>query len=182
MKILIICDVICLLLGFLVGRYTVTEGERTTYVKGETIRDTITCFIPDTVRLSGEVRYKYKYKTDTVYRDVPAVDREETIKGTIEDWNLIREYKKTLFDNESGRLAVELSVQYNELQHLAYAYTPVQERIMTVKKRTWEPFVSISFHTESDNLSFGGGCFYHDLGFRIEYKFDGFNVGLMYKF
>ena len=51
------------------------EGERTTYMKGETIRDTITCFIPDTVRLSGEVRYKYRYKTDTVYRDVPIVDR-----------------------------------------------------------------------------------------------------------
>ena len=55
-------------------------GERTTYVKGETIRDTITCFIPDTVRLSGEVRYKYRYKTDTVYRDVPTVDREGTLK------------------------------------------------------------------------------------------------------
>lgn len=60
MKTLIICGVICLLLGFFVGRFTMKEGERTTYVKGETIRDTITCFIPDTVRLSGEVRYKYQ--------------------------------------------------------------------------------------------------------------------------
>lgn len=49
MKTLIICGVICLLLGFFVGRYTMKEGERTTYMKGETIRDTITCFIPDTV-------------------------------------------------------------------------------------------------------------------------------------
>ena len=37
------------------------EGERTTYVKGETIRDTITCFIPDTVRLSGEVQVQNRY-------------------------------------------------------------------------------------------------------------------------
>lgn len=182
MKTLIICGVICLLLGFFVGRFTMKEGERTTYVKGETIRDTITCFIPDTVRLSGEVRYKYRYKTDTVYRDVPTVDREGTIKSTIEDWNLIRDYKRTLFDNESGKLAVELSVQYNELKHLTYAYTPVRERVMIVKKSVWVPFVSASFYTEGHDLSFGGGCFYHDLGFRIEYKFDGFNVGLMYKF
>lgn len=41
MKTLIICGVICLLLGFFVGRYTMKEGERTTYMKGETIRDTI---------------------------------------------------------------------------------------------------------------------------------------------
>ena len=87
------------------------EGKRTIYMKGETIRDTITCFIPDTVRLSGEVRYKYRYKTDTVYRDVPTVDREGTLKSTIEDSNLIRDYKRTMFDNESGKLAVELSVQ-----------------------------------------------------------------------
>ena len=61
MKTLIICGVICLLLGFFVGRYTMKEGERTTYMKGETIRDTITCFIPDTVRLSEKYvggRYK----------------------------------------------------------------------------------------------------------------------------
>ena len=56
MKTLIVCGVICLLLGFFVGRYTMKEGKRTIYMKGETIRDTITCFIPDTVRLSGEVR------------------------------------------------------------------------------------------------------------------------------
>ena len=35
------------------------EGKRTIYMKGETIRDTITCFIPDTVRLSGEVQNGY---------------------------------------------------------------------------------------------------------------------------
>lgn len=110
------------------------------------------------------------------------MDREGTLKSTIEDWNLIRDYKRTLFDNESGKLAVELSVQYNELKHLAYAYTPVRERVMIVKKSVWVPFVSASFYTEGHDLSFGGGCFYHDLGFRIEYKYDGFSVGLMYKF
>ena len=92
---LIVC---CLVIGFFVGRFTIKEVE-TKFVEGETIRDTIMYFIPDTVRLSGEVRYKYKYKTDTVYRDVPVVDRDETIKATLEDWNLIRDYKRTLFDN-----------------------------------------------------------------------------------
>ncbi|MFR7876447.1 MAG: hypothetical protein ACLU4J_08675 [Butyricimonas paravirosa] len=52
-------------------------GERTTYMKGETIRDTITCFIPDTVRLSGEVRYEVQVQNGYGLRDVPIVDRKE---------------------------------------------------------------------------------------------------------
>ena len=157
------------------------EGERTTYMKGETIRDTITCFIPDTVRLSGEVRYKYRYKTDTVYRDVPIVDREGTLKSTIEDWNLIRDYKRTLFDNESGKLSVDFIVQYNELQRLSYSFTPMHKEITIVKKRVFEPFISASFYSNT-SFSAGGGFFYHELGFRMEYSYDGLNFGVMYKF
>lgn len=174
---LIVC---CLVIGFFVGRFTIKEVE-TKFVKGETIRDTVMYFIPDTVRLSGEVRYKYKYKTDTVYRDVPVVDRDETIKATLEDWNLIRDYKRTLFDNESGRLSVDLSVKYNELQRFSYSFTPVRKEVTTVKQRVFVPFVSVT-SVNWDSFSAGGGFFYYDIGVRIELAAKRVNFGLLYKF
>lgn len=180
-KILIICCIGCLTIGFFLGRFNVREKEVTKYVQGETIRDTIMNFIPDTVRLSGEVRYRYKYKTDTVYKDVPVVDRDETIKATLEDWNLIRDYKRILFDNESGRLFVDLSVQYNELQKLSYSFTPVHKEVVTVKQRVFEPFVSVTC-VKLNSFSMGGGFFYRDIGFRLELSREGMSLGLMYKF
>jgi hypothetical protein len=179
----IILVVACLFIGFISGRQTVhvKEKEVAKYVEGKTIRDTITYFVPDTVRLSGEVRYKYKYKTDTIYRDVPVVDREGTLKSTIEDWNLIRDYKRTLFDNESGKLFVDLSVQYNELQKFSYSFTPMHKEITAVKKRVFVPFVSASVYA-NNSFSVGGGFFYHDIGFRAEYSYGGLNLGILYKF
>lgn len=179
----IILVVTCLFIGFISGRQTVSikEKEVTRYVQGETIRDTITRLVPDTIYLTGELKYKYVYKTDTIYRDVPTVDRDETIKATIEDWNLIRDYKKTLFDNESGRLSIDLSVQYNELQRLTYAFTPVYKEITIQKRRVFTPFISASC-MRLNTFSVGGGCFYYDLGFRVEYSYGGLNFGVLYKF
>ena len=109
----IVLVIVCLFIGFVVGRQTIKEKVITKHVKGETIRDTITQLIPDTVYLAGELKYRYVYKTDTIYKDVPVIDREATIAVTVKDWNRIREYKELLFDNESGRLDVALSVRYN---------------------------------------------------------------------
>ena len=177
----IILVIVCLVIGFIAGRQTTSEKVMTKDVKGETIRDTITRFVPDTVYLAGELQYKYVYKKDTVYRDVPVVDRNETIKATLEDWNLIRDYKRTLFDNESGKLSVDFFVQYNELQRLSYSFTPTHKEITIVKKRVFEPFISASFYSNT-SFSAGGGFFYHELGFRMEYSYDGLNFGVMYKF
>ena len=177
----ILCCLACLTIGFFLGRMNVREKEVTKYVQDATIRDTIMYFIPDTVRLSGEVHYKYKYKTDTIYKDVPVVDRDATIAATVEDWNLIRDYKRTLFNNESGKLSVDLSVQYNELQRLSYSFTPMHKETIIVKKRVFEPFVSASFHM-NNTFSVGGGFFYYNLGFRAEWAANGLNLGMMYKF
>lgn len=177
----IVLVIICLFIGFIAGRQTTNEKVITKYVQGETIQDTITHFIPDTVYLAGELKYKHVYKTDTVYRDVPVVDRDKTIQATLEDWNLIRDYKRTLYDNESGKLSVDLSLQYNELQKLSYSFTPMYKETTIVRKRVFVPFVSASFYT-NNSFSAGGGFFYHDLGFRAEYSPDGLNFGILYKF
>ncbi len=180
MKRYIILSIICLLIGFYVGRRTIKREEITRYISGETIRDTITQLIPDTVYLAGELRYKYVYKTDTIYKDVPIVDREETIKATIEDWNLNREYKRHLFNNENGKLSVSLTVRYNELQKLSYSFTPIQKQTVIRKERVFVPFVSASV-LDFASFSLGGGFFYHSLGFRVEWRANRFDVGMMYK-
>ena len=180
-KKLIICCVVCLALGFFLGRSSLKEKIITKNVQGVTIRDTITRFVPDTVYLACEMKYKYVYKTDTIYKDVPVIDREETIAETIRDWNRTREYNKLLFDNESGKLSIALSVQYNELQKLSYAFTPMHKETTIVKKRVFVPFISASV-LDFNSVSVGGGFFYHDSGFRAEWAANGLNFGVMYKF
>lgn len=180
-KILIVCSAACLVIGFFLGRWSTEVKETVRYVEGVTIRDTITRFVPDTVYLAGELKYKYVYVPDTVYRDVPIVDREKTIAATVEDWNKAREYQRTLFDNENGRFSLDLKVQYNELQKLSYAFTPLQKQTTIVKKRAFVPFVSASV-LYLNTFSVGGGFFYLDLGFRTEYSSNGLSFGVMYKF
>ena len=144
-KNLIICSVACLVIGFFLGRWPTEVNEIVRYVEGKTIRDTITRFVPDTVYLTGKLKYKYVYVPDTIYKDVPVIDREKSIVETVKDWNKTRKYKKMLFDNESGKLSVDLFVQYNELQCLSYTFTPTCKETTMVKKRVFEPFISTSF-------------------------------------
>ncbi len=180
-KNLIICSVACLVIGFFLGRWPTEVNEIVRYVEGKTIRDTITRFVPDTVYLTGKLKYKYVYISDTIYKDIPVIDREESIAETVRDWNRTREYNRLLFDNEFGKLSIDFVTQYNELQKLSYSFTPVYREKMIVKKRVFEPFVSVSC-IQFSFFSMGGGFFYRDVGFRIEYAVNGLNFGIMYKF
>ena len=146
MKKYIILVVTCLFIGFISGRQTVSikEKEVTKYVQGGTIRDTIAQLVPDTVYLAGELKYKYVYKTDTIYNDVPVIDREESIAETVRDWNRTREYNKLLFDDDNGKLSIALSLKCNELQRLSYSFTPIHKEITIVKKRVFVPFAQFT--------------------------------------
>lgn len=180
-KFLVVCCIACFAIGFFLGRSFSKEKIITKNVQGVTIRDTITRFVPDTVYLTGKLKYKYVYISDTIYKDVPVIDREESIAETVRDWNRTREYNRLLFDNEFGKLSIDFVTQYNELQKLSYSFTPVRREKMIVKKRVFEPFVSVSC-IQLGFFSMGGGFFYQDVGFRIEYAVDGLNFGIMYKF
>ena len=93
-KILIVCCAACLVIGFFFGRWSTVVKETVRYVEGKTIRDTITRFVPDTVYLAGELKYKYVYVPDTIYKDVPVIDREKSIVETVKDWNKTRKYRE----------------------------------------------------------------------------------------
>ena len=180
-KSLILCCVGCFVLGFVFGRMTIRDNEIVRYVAGETVCDTITEFVPDTVYLEGKIKYKYEYRIDTVYRDVPVVDREKTIVATVEDWNRVREYKKVLFDDGNGRLSVDLAVRYNELQRLSYAFTPMQRETVVRKERVFVPFISVALGS-NDKIFGGVGFFFYLVGLRVVWTNVGGNLGVMYKF
>lgn len=180
-KKLIIYSIACLVIGFFLGRWSTEVKEIIRHVEGKTIRDTITRFVPDTVYLTGKLKYKYVYISDTIYKDVPVIDREKSIAETVRDWNQIREYNKLLFDNESGRLDVIISVQYNELQKLSYSFTPMYKKTTIVNKKVFVPFVSASIQ-DFNSASLGGGFFYYNLGFRAEWAASGLNFGILYRF
>ncbi|MBS7155182.1 MAG: hypothetical protein KH112_06165 [Sanguibacteroides justesenii] len=145
-KFLVVCSIACFAIGFFWGRGVLEEKETVHYVKGETIRDTVTQLIPDTVYLAGELKYRYVYETDTIYKDVPVIDREGSIAETVRDWNRTREYDRLLFDNEFGKLTIVLSVQYNELQKLSYFFTPMYKEITIIKKRVLYPLFRLLSH------------------------------------
>ena len=107
--------------------------------------------------------------------------RKETIAETVRDWNRTREDKKLLFDNESGRLDVALSVQYSKLQRLSYAFTPLQKQTIVRRERMFELFISVSI-LNLNTFSLGGGFFYHDFGLRAEWMSNGINWGVICKF
>ena len=145
-KFLVVCSIACFAIGFFWGRGVLEEKETVHYVKGETIRDTVTQLIPDTVYLAGELKYRYVYETDTIYKDVPVIDREGSIAETVRDWNRTREYDRLLFDNEFGKLTIVLSVQYNELQKLSYFFPPMYKEITIIKKRVLYPLFRLLSH------------------------------------
>ncbi len=163
---LIIGLIIGILIGFCMNRSINNSEREIKYVKGETIRDTIKVAIPYEVVQPSKP--KYIYKTDTVNNTIIQLVDSAAI---IQDWILKRNYAQTLFDNQNGKLDIDLSVQYNQLQSLRYSFTPIQKVITKHSFKVWQPFVSGSYST-LDYIGLGGGIFYHNLGFEYQYNID----------
>nr|WP_321523345.1 hypothetical protein [uncultured Macellibacteroides sp.] len=171
---------LCLLIGFYIGRKTVTT-EVTAYIPQKPITGHLEPIItseskPDTPNLPMR---------DTVYLPGdPVVQVVDTAK-IIEEYQLLRKYSEMLFDNEYGSLKLNSEVQYNKLQSLDYRFVPIQKVTTINKKKVFVPYVRGSYST----LGFfgvGGGTYYYDVGFDIQYQTDltrsGFEAGVSYKF
>ena len=166
-KLLLSCFV-CLAIGAVAG-YFIRGNEveiktETKYIKGETVERIVE--VPAPYEVIAPKEPIYIYKTDTI--DNIIVQKVDSAK-IIEDWVLKRNYAQTLFDNQDGKLNIDLSVQYNQLQELKYSFTPIRQINTVYKERTWQPFVSGSYSTFSQ-IGIGGGFFYHDLGFEYQYQ------------
>ena len=101
------------------------QGEPETkieYIEGERTIDSVLVPVPYAVEVPAEPEYIYNTKYDTI-REIDTVE-------ILTDWTLKRKYSRTLFDNDTlGRIDIDLSVQYNQLQSIKYDFKPKQKVI-----------------------------------------------------
>jgi hypothetical protein len=123
-------------------------------------------FIPDTI-----------LKTDTIR----VIDTLASYRATVEDWNEERRYRRTLFDDLNGKLDLDLSVRFNTLTTLDYAFTPIRTETTIKPRRGLSPFAGVSFGVSGTAV--GGGLFYRDVGIAASYVIKkGIDVHLLYSF
>ena len=185
-KIWIFLCILCLVIGFLSGRKTMTAKETIKYIPGEAVRGNVN--IPDPVESIPDNPI-FPTKPDTVYiENVQYVFQVVDTAAIIADYIVQREYTPVLFDNPTaGKLSLSATVQYNKLENLRYEFFPIVKEVTKYRERVWTPYVSGSINT-FNQVGIGGGLFYHDIGVDFSYIRDlnenktGYGVGLRYKF
>lgn len=176
----IILVLIACLASFFAGRLTTKQKDTVKFVKGETIYRTIevpkfiTSTIPATIFLP--------VKKDTLFinQDKIVIQTVDTTK-IIENYIAERKYAFNVFDDENGKLDIDQTIQYNELQKFNYSFTPMQKVITQQKERVLIPFASASYN--SFNIAgAGGGVFYKNVGIEYKYLYNVNNHGSGHEF
>lgn len=174
--------IVCLVIGFFIGRSTIDTKTKIEYVRGQKVTGSVS---PTQFEPIKEERPVVQYR-DT--GSVKYINRPVDTAAIIADWELKRTYKLTAFDNKTqGKLELFPVIQYNKLSALDYNFTPVIERQTIYKTKVWQPFGSVSYST-LNYVGIGGGIFYHNLGFEYQYQkslgnqSDAHTFGLKYKF
>lgn len=157
-----------LAIGFFAGRTTMETKVITKFEKGNMISGYVS---PEKFDLISEEKPDTPLLPVIIYRDnYQPVDSAAFAAMVIADHELKRKYSVLAFDDkEKGRLELFPTIQYNRLAGLEYNFTPVIEKNYIYKEKVWQPFVSMSYST-LDYVGFGGGIFYHKLGFEYQYN------------
>lgn len=181
-KYYIVIAVISILFGFYMGRGKVNRIETVKYVKGETIVKKVPIEIPYKVEIPANPIYIYR--TDTLHNNTITIQVVDTL-AILADWIEKRHYSQSIFDDANGKLLIDASVQYNQLQSLDYSFTPIIKHERVVVKPIWTPYLETAYNT-FHYWSVGGGVFYHNLGIGTRYssnfRDDGWELNLKYKF
>ncbi len=134
---IILCGIVCLIIGFFIGRSSIDSEPKKEYIKGETVTGSVSPIQFEPIK-EEKPNIHYRDTGCTKYLSIP-VDTS----AIIADWKLKRTYKLTSFDNKTqGKLELFLVIQYNKLSALDYNFTPVIE-----KAKIWQPFISASYST-----------------------------------
>jgi len=158
--------IVAFVVGFFLGRKTINVKEKIEYVKGETIRDTITIPYPVDSEIPKEP--KLPLKKDTLYLDslifiVEKVDTAEIIK----DYITQKTYEFNLFNSPTlGKFDVKQQIGYNKLLSFDYDFTPMSKQITQFREPVFTPFITGGYSTNNSFL-LGGGLYYKHIG--IEY-------------
>jgi hypothetical protein len=176
----IILVLIACLASFFAGRLTTKQKDTVKFVKGETIYRTIE--VPKFIKSTIPTAVFLPVKKDTLF-----IDKEKIVIQTVDTAKIIenyiaeRKYAFNVFDDENGKLDIDQTIQYNELQKFNYSFTPMQKVITQQKERVLIPFASASYN--SFNIAgAGGGVFYKNVGIEYKYLYNVNNHGSGHEF
>lgn len=121
--------------------------------------------------------------------ETEAVDTLQSLWETARDWNTLRSYRQTLFDNpEDGRMEVSFTVQYNRPGEVQWDYAPVPMKVIRdTRKKDLSPFIRASASTLG-TAGIGGGLRVKSWALDISYLRDfrhrqnGAAIGVSYSF
>lgn len=184
----LLLGLIILLAGFFAGRWTIKPIEKTEYVKGETIRNTVYSekLVPYKVEVPAKPTLPLKPDKIRIPGQPEIITLKVDTAQIIADYVKANSYKQTLFDNKTeGKLVIDAVVQYNLMKRLSYEFTPMQKQTTIEKRRVLTPFVSGSYNSFG-YWGGGAGIYYYDVGVSAKYITDfknkGYEIGLNYKF
>lgn len=188
----------CLVAGFFLGRKTVPEPE-IRYVERPQNSGSL-----DFSRLSPKtsleapkplLKYVFIPLADSVEsRGVlgpksEALDTLSSLWETAKDWNTLRTYNETLFDDpDNGKLDLSFTVQYNKPGEVHWNYAPGAMKIVhNPRNKKMSPFVRVSVSTLG-TAGIGGGLRVGSWAFDTSWLRDfqrqknGVSVGVSYSF
>ena len=158
--------IVAFVVGFFLGRKTIDVEEKVTFVKGETIRDTIVINEPTFVEIPAKPKYIYKYDT-IVVDNIQYISEKVDTSAIIQDYILMRTYQFNVFNSDTlGKFDVKQKIGYNKLLSFDYTFTPISKQITRFREPVFTPFVTMGYSTSSTVLG-GLGAYYRRLG--VEY-------------
>lgn len=158
--------IIAFIVGFFLGRKTIDVEEKVTFVKGETIRDTIVISQPTFVEIPSKPKYIYKYDT-IVVDNIQYISEKVDTSAIIQDYILMRTYEFKVFNSDTlGKFDVKQKIGYNKLLSFDYNFTPITKQVTRFREPVFTPFVTVGYSTNRTVLG-GLGAYYRRLG--VEY-------------
>ena len=159
--------IVAFVVGFFLGRKTIDVKEKVTFVKGETIHDTIVINEPTFVEIPANPKYIYKYDT-IVVDNIQYISEKVDTSAIIQDYILMRTYDFNLFNSPTlGKFDIRQQIGYNKLLSFDYGFTPVTKQVTQYRAPVFTPFVSMGYSTNQSVL-LGGGFYYKNIG--LEYN------------
>jgi len=159
--------IVAFVVGFFLGRKTIDVKEKVTFVKGETIHDTIVINEPTFVEIPANPKYIYKYDT-IVVDNIQYISEKVDTSAIIQDYILMRTYDFNLFNSPTlGKFDIRQQIGYNKLLSFDYAFTPMTKQITQYRAPVFTPFVTGGYSTNQTVL-LGGGFYYKNIG--LEYN------------
>lgn len=198
--VILIAAIAVWLLGFFLGRSTISKKTITEikYLPGERITDTLLIptpvkeiIPPDTVNIIKECVKKGKFSELFPERVRDTIITKQDSSMVISDWATQRFYSSTLFENDTiGKFSYNANVQYNRLQSFDYTFSPVTKTV-TVREqyiKKFSPFLGAGM-VDGPSFVINGGAFINEKwGFSILYMRDpqqrsnNFGGMVLYKF